>query len=146
MFGDRKPVPVADTPFEENGGRFSPDSRWIAYQATESGRPEIYVQRFPERNQKAQISTAGGTRPQWKRDGRELFYVANNQLMAVPITTADSSVTAGTPMALFPMRAGSDYTASADGQRFLVSRLAEEAAPITILLNWNRSPTHGGPP
>ena len=29
--GDRRPIPVAQTSFGETQGRFSPDSRWIAY-------------------------------------------------------------------------------------------------------------------
>jgi Tol biopolymer transport system component len=45
--GDRKPVPVVRTRFEERDAQFSPDGRWIAYQSNESGRFEIYAQPFP---------------------------------------------------------------------------------------------------
>jgi len=45
--GERQPVAVAQTAFEESEGRFSPDGRWIAYQSNDTGRNEIYVQLFP---------------------------------------------------------------------------------------------------
>ena len=50
------------TAFEEAGGRFLPDGRWIAYQSNESGRTEVYVQPFPGPGRNWQISTeSGGT-------------------------------------------------------------------------------------
>jgi Tol biopolymer transport system component len=82
--GDRKPVAVARMPFSEDYGRFSPDGHWIAYQSDESGPYEIYVQPFPGPGAKTQVSTTGGTLPTWRRAGRELFYLANDRLMAVP--------------------------------------------------------------
>jgi eukaryotic-like serine/threonine-protein kinase len=137
LFGDRKPIAVAQTPFAEAAGRFAPDGRWVAHQSDESGRTEIYVQSFPEPSVKTQISTSGGTTPEWRGDGKELFYVSNDRVMAVPITLGTSKVEAGTPVALFPLAAGTSWTVSGDGQRFLVARQTKEASPITVLLNWN---------
>ena len=74
--GDRKPFPVVQTTFEERDGQFSPDGKWIAYQSNESGRVEIYVQPFPGTGRKERISTSGGTQVRWRRDGKELFYIA----------------------------------------------------------------------
>ena len=76
--GDREPIPVVKTEFEERDGQFSPDGRWIAYTSNASGRVEVYVQPFPGPGGKWQISTAGGTEPRWRRDGRELFYLASD--------------------------------------------------------------------
>ena len=135
--GDRKPVAVARMPFREDYGRFSPDGHWIAYQSNESGQSEICVQPFPEPGAKTQISTKGGTRPAWRRDGRELFYLANDRLMAAPITLSDAKVDVGTPVALFSVPPGaSQYDVTADGQRFLFNTVVKEASPITILMNW----------
>jgi dipeptidyl aminopeptidase/acylaminoacyl peptidase len=137
LFGERKPFLVAQTPLDEAEGRFSPDSRWIAYQSNESGRNEIYVQPFPGSGGRSQVSTDGGTNAQWRRDGRELFYLGlDNRLMAVRVTVNRSSVEAGTPVALFSMPPGSQYAAAPDGERFLVNMITADPSPVTILLNW----------
>jgi Tol biopolymer transport system component len=153
LTGERKPFPVVQTRFDEIEGQFSPDGRWLAFASNESGRYEIYVRPFPESGDKWQVSTAGGTQPRWRQDGRELFYVApDNRLMAVPIRVASDahSVDVGAPVALFPTRlanganigaAGSSaraqYAVASDG-RFLMNVAAEVAitSPITIVQNW----------
>ena len=85
---DRKVTPFLHGEFDENTGDFSPDGRWVAYESNESGRYEIYVQPFPGPGGKWQVSTNGGTAPVWRRDGKELFYVApDRKLMAVPVKT-----------------------------------------------------------
>ena len=101
------------------------------------------VRAFPGAGGKSQISTNGGTNPQWRHDGRELFYMGpNNRLMAVPIKlpTNGQAVEAGTPVTLFTVRPGSQYEAAPDGQRFLLNTLTEGAAPITVILNWAGRP------
>ncbi len=108
----------------ERAGRISPDGRWLAYHSNESGTNEIYVHPFPDvESGRWQVSTAGGTRPQWGPDGRELFYVsADLQLMRVPIRT-EGTFSYGSPEALFSYRPYFNYfDVSADGQRFLMIR------------------------
>jgi eukaryotic-like serine/threonine-protein kinase len=61
LSGDKKPLAVTQTAFNEDSGRFSPDGRWVAYASNESGRYEIYVQPFPGPGGKLQVSTRGGT-------------------------------------------------------------------------------------
>jgi serine/threonine protein kinase len=152
MEGDRKPFPVVQTNFRETDGQFSPDGRWIAYQSDESGRFEIYVQRFPGPGGKVGgkwlISTNGGAQVRWRRDGQELFYIAlDGRLMAVAIRLASSgqAVEAGAPVPLFATHVGGavqgvsrqQYIVSVDGQRFLMNTVTEDAtAPITVILNW----------
>ena len=90
LFGDRKPFPLAQTAFNETGGVFSPDGRWIAYTSDEGGQPNVYVQPFPGAGGKYQVSRDAGSHPVWRADGKELFYLgADATLMAVPID-ADS--------------------------------------------------------
>ena len=124
--------------------RVSPDGKWIAYTSDESKRQEeVYVQSFPAAGAKYQISTEGGTQPRWRRDGRELFYIAGNgKLMAVPVQTG-ASFEYGAATALFqppvpegPATAG--YEVSADGQNFLMRTIPSGAPmpPITIVTNW----------
>jgi hypothetical protein len=142
---DRKATPFLTTVANNVQGHLSPDGRWIAYASDESGRWEVYVQPFPATGGKWQISTSGGSQPVWRRDSKELFYMAAGRtLMAVPVT-ADSTFEAGVPRLLFQTRTPSvlqpyptNYAVSADGQRFLVNNVVEEgfSPPITVVLNW----------
>jgi Tol biopolymer transport system component len=146
LTGDRKPYPFLQTEFNETHSQFSPDGRFIAYVSDESGRAEVYVQSFPSTGGKWQISTSGGDQPQWRPDGKELFYIAaDKSLMAVQIESGDS-FELGSPVALFttgvpPGSLTGDrnhYVVAADGQRFLIINLVEEGnkQPITFVANW----------
>jgi eukaryotic-like serine/threonine-protein kinase len=150
MTGERKPFAVLESTFDEIEGQFSPDGRWLAYASNESGRYEIYIRTFPEVGGKWQVSAAGGTQPRWRRDGRELFYVApDTRLMAVTLRLKpDANLPeAGTPVALFPaglatgpntaFNAHAQYAVAPDG-RFLVNMASDNGitAPITIVHNW----------
>ena len=85
LLGDQEPFPFLQTEFPEREGSLSPNGSWMVYDSTESGRREVYVQSFPTPGSKWQVSTQGGSTPKWRKDGRELFYLANdNRLMAVP--------------------------------------------------------------
>lgn len=146
LFGDRKPFPFLNSEFNENHAQFSPDGRWVAYVSDEFGRAEVYVQSFPVSGGQWQVSTTGGDQPQWRRDGRELFYVTpDKKLMAVAVTPG-ASFKAGAPVTLFATRIPTtsltddrnNFVPAADGQRFLVNNLVEEGntRPITLVLNW----------
>ena len=145
MQGDRPPMPVVQTPYAERDGQFSPDGKLLAYESDESGQPNIYLQPFPEPGTKVRVSTQGGTQARWRRDGKELFYIAADQyLMAVPITGTAGSSRVGTPVRLFrtrtaPVRSISrqQYVVAPDGQRFLIITAGDApSSPITLVLNW----------
>src|SRR5262249_8234296 len=107
LVGERKPSPVAQTTFDERGGEFSPDGRWIAYESNESGQFEVYVRSFPVGDPKSIVSKGGGTQPRWSRDGKELFYSApDRRLMAVTVAVSADGATidANAPVPLFPVR------------------------------------------
>ena len=141
---DRKPLVVANTPFTENNGQFSPDGRLVAYETNESGRFEIVVQTFPERRGKWQPSTAGGRQPRWRADGKELYFVApDSTMMAVTVAASGAELEAGKAVALFSTNIpwGSDkaqYAVARDG-RFLINQTREGTAtpPITLIQHWN---------
>lgn len=140
QFGDRKPYPYLQAQFDEQLGRFSPDGNWVAYVSDESGRDEVYVQAFPLSGEKQTISSGGGSEPQWRKDGSELFYVAGDRnLMAVPVKPG-KVFRAGAPKALFPITLSafgrSYYAVSGDGQRVLTNQTSGELTPITVVLNW----------
>ena len=151
--GKGQPFPVVRTTFDEQLAQFSPDGRWIAYQSNESGRPDVYVQPFPGPGTRSLVSTSGGSHARWRRDGRELFYLATNgRLMAVPIRVAPNAQAPeiGLPEALFTPALGGavqqgdfrqQYMVSPDGRQFLVPTVTEEStAPIKVILNWKPRP------
>jgi len=137
--GDRTPVPVVRTRFNEYGGAVSPDGHWITYYSEESGKSEVYVQSYPEPGHKYQVSTAGGATSAWSKDGRQiLFGSLDGNVMIADVATVPS-FKVGRPRALFKARQdATGFTATRDFSRFLMSVPAGEAAPptITIELNW----------
>jgi serine/threonine protein kinase len=145
--GDGGPSPVLATTAEERDGRLSPDGRWLAYASNESGRFEVYVQTFPPSGPKWQISRDGGGQPQWRGDGRELFYLsADSRITAVAVHAGARTFDSGSPHPLFAVRMASlerltpiaQYAAAADGQTFVVNGLSERALAraVTVILNW----------
>ena len=147
LFGDKKPELFLQTPFAEQHARFSPDGKWIAYVSDESRTAEVYVQSFPPSGGKWQVSTKGGFTPRWRRDGKELFYLApDRRIMSVDVKAAGTTFEVSTARALFEApvdvasaAAANRYDVSADGQRFLVNAPVENtgSAPITVVVNWN---------
>jgi hypothetical protein len=145
LFGDRTPIPLVQSAFEEGSPRFSPDGRWFAYASDESGRTEVYVQPFPQTGMKTRVTASGGFEPRWRRDGRELFYLTPDGLLtAVPVTLTPG-FGFGSPQRLFQTRVPflgslwrSNYEVADNGNRFLVNTLVEDtgASPITVVVNW----------
>jgi len=144
-----QPIEITHANFDEKFGQFSPDGKWVSYESTESGRPDIFVQSFPDGQGKTQVSTGGGSQGLWRADGREFFYISTDgQLMAVPVRPRNAgAIEFGTPARLFPIRVESmpqggvshQYVPSADGQRFLMSAFVEQqAVPLTLILNHPR--------
>ena len=145
--------PFVATPFDEGGGTFSPDGRWVAYQSDESGKVEIYVTDFPARGNRVQVSTDGGSEPVWARNGKELFYRSGKKLFSVPVTFG-THFAAGTPKLLFEhefvfsSEKGNAYDASADGQRFYFVQQesrADQEALLNFVLNWSEELTRLAP-
>jgi eukaryotic-like serine/threonine-protein kinase len=145
--GTRRVMPLVQSPFIERNGIFSPDGRWIAYDANDSGRFEIYVRPFPDVNSGHwQVSTTGGTRPLWARNGQELVYVSlTGALMRVGVERGPSWA-ATTPTLLVKegyftnpsVFTGRTYDIAPDGQRFLMIKEGgssdQIAAPAQIIV------------
>ncbi len=122
---------------------FSPDGKFISYTSNESGRNEIYVQRFPLTSDKWTISSTGGSESTWRKDSKELFFLSEeNKLMSAEINSAngfESSI----PRQLFDAgglkrMTGTTYAPAGDGQRFLLcmSTDSDQSSALTIVLNW----------
>jgi hypothetical protein len=123
----------------------SPDGRWLAYVSNESGRNEIYVEPFRRPGERVGVSRDGAGQPEWRGDGKELFYLSNDgRLMAVDVREAASGLEVGTPEVLVSADAltavvvGS-YGVTADGQRFLVKMRVEDDVKqrIHVVTNWS---------
>jgi eukaryotic-like serine/threonine-protein kinase len=140
--GDRKPMRFAATGTGGSWAQFSPDGRWIAYASSETGRREVYIAPFQRPGRTVPISTNGGDSPRWRRDGKEIFYVIdNNTLVSVAVGGGDSTIDVGDATPLFQTRFSNTpfpYAVAADGQRFLINRPVEETTepPITLIVNW----------
>jgi Tol biopolymer transport system component len=144
---DRKPFPYLQTPFNESQAQISPDGNWVAYASNELGRDEIFLQSFPRPGSKRQVSSGGGVQPRWRADGRELFYLALDQMLMSVAVRPGEHPELGTPVALFQTRLNTIgtvapdnqqlYDVTSDGRRFLLSLPPEQAGPpITVILNW----------
>lgn len=132
-------------PMRQQQAQFSPDTRYVAFGDDRSGTFEIYVQPFPDASQgKWMVSSGGGTEPRWSPDGKELFYLAGQSLMSVPVTLTPT-FSMGTPVRLFeaPVQAGytneSDiWQVHPDGKRFLMlpPDKGQVGPPLNVIVNW----------
>jgi Tol biopolymer transport system component/tRNA A-37 threonylcarbamoyl transferase component Bud32 len=152
LFGDRKPYPVLNTEFDEHQGQLSPDGHWLAYRSDVDGSYEIYVRSFTAEGkvgtERQRISTGGGSQPRFRRDGRELFYLADDGwMMAVALTATATTFAPGPPKRLFKPRMLTrgfepqfEYDVTRDGQRFLIGNILDgpEGTPPRpmVILNW----------
>ena len=145
LTGNHTVTALVQSPFAERNGILSPDGRWLAYEANDSGQVEIYVRPYPPiTSGHWQVSTGGGTRPLWSRTGQELFYVSPaGAIMRVGVgsgatwatTTPSTIVKEGYTTALGAF-IGRTYDISRDGQRFLVVKTASDpnVAPPQIIV------------
>lgn len=150
--GEFEPTGLLAENYTERNAELSPNGRWMAYESNESGSSEIYFRPFPNvDDDKVQVSSVGGIKPLWSRDGSELFYLqpgsGATQLMAVSVQPDGATFASSNRTALldWPYRAdgqGRTYDVSLDGQQFLAIKPVVSADPeessnqIVIILNW----------
>ena len=133
---------VLQTRAYEGGARLSPDGRWMSYVSDETGRNEVYLTPFPGPGERLQVSTEGGTQAIWNPNGKEIFYRADDRMMAVDVTT-DPAPRLSSPKVLFEGRyaygAGitiANFDVSRDGQRFVMVKPESGAGRLSVVLNW----------
>ena len=143
-------IPLLQTSFDSSYSALSPDQGYLAFSANDTGRSEIYVQRFQGGDaprlagERRRVSHDGGNGARWRRDGKELFFLsADRQIMAVAVKQG-TEIEFGPPTALFrlptsyrslaPVTPG--YEVSSDGQRFLVPVRKAVGAPLQVVVNW----------
>jgi Tol biopolymer transport system component len=145
---DRQAHPLLQSQWLIHNAQFSPDGKFVAFASSETGSWEVYVSPFPSFSSRWQVSRGdGGEEPRWRRDGKELFYLApDGRLMAADVKTG-TGFEAGLPAVLFqthprqPLSAMDFFTydVTADGQKFLVNSKVDvsNTAPLSVVLNWS---------
>ena len=143
LFGDREPFVVLDTPYTKDQAQFSPNARWIAYNADNTGRHEVYVTSFPRGGEEIPVSKDGGMQPRWSHDGRELFFLdPESRLMVVDVEEVGEDLEFGTPQVLFSTRLRAipnveKYDVTRDGKRFIMAVPVESSdAQLHVVVNW----------
>ncbi len=150
LSGERVPRTFLATPDEESNGDFSPDGRWVAYTSDESGNKEVYVASFPDPTRRLRVTSEGGSKPRWSRDGKELYYLRAGELMAVPVGRQGDDPAFGEGRRLFamPLLAMNDpgfddstrYDVAPDGRFLALLREGERASiPLVLVLNWQET-------
>ena len=130
-------------------GRFSPDGKWIAYVSNETGRYEVIVRPFEGSAAAVQVSVDGGFLPEWRRDGRELYFVApDNRLMAAPVAASTGQFSSQQPVPLFQIRTNRAlpdtltddriYAPDGQGDRFIVIQQTGEPVPPVLHVIFDR--------
>jgi len=133
------PRALIATPNNEIQGRLSPDAKWLAYASDEAGRWDVYITAFPSGVGKWQVSTGGGSHPEWRADGKELFFIAADGRLTAASVRIGAAPEIGAREPLFQTRLSfpvapfrADYAVSADGQRFIINTPVPDATPQSI--------------
>jgi Tol biopolymer transport system component len=137
---DARPTPFADGPTTPSLSRPSPDGMWVAFNAMEGGRFQLFVQPASPGGVRRQVTVDGGREPVWRRDGRELYFRRNDEVLAMTIQPG-SALTWSRPTVLFKgsySNLGPDFDVAPDGRLLL---LKEEAGPpppsqLNVVVNW----------
>ncbi len=152
MSGERTPTPLLNTVSDESLAQISPNGKWLAFRADESGRNQVYVVPFPSGSGKWQVSAGQGSFPRWHRGGRELFFatqVSQGTFMAATVNSGPETFDVVSLAELFnpgylnvlhppPYH---PFAISPDGQRFLIplpppDPMNTQSVPIAVVMNW----------
>jgi len=155
---NRKLIRVLSTSFHESNAAFSPDGKWLTFTSNESGRPEIYVQAFEASagnprvvGERHLVTRSGAQTLRWRRDGKELFYLAlDGRVFAVPVKLSSKpEFGPATPLFTISTEARAaihvtpGFDVSLDGQRFLIPVVSSQDGPsIVVMQNWEAALPH----
>jgi dipeptidyl aminopeptidase/acylaminoacyl peptidase len=140
-FADRKSVPLLDTSIPEVDAAISPDGRWMIYQASESGRYEVYLTTFPPSGTKLSVTSENGADALWSNDGKKLFYVnaTTLELLSLDVKPGNPPEFGGRRRIhagpLFWWSAHS-FDIDTKGRRVLIHASSAPQTDITVLLHW----------
>jgi Tol biopolymer transport system component len=141
-------TPVVRSAFNDVQGVISPDGRWMAWASDDSGRFEIYVDRFPKPQGRIKLTAGGGSDPRWRRDGGELYFRRGSEIHAATLAMAGATLDILSTARLFAAGADlRDYDARRDGRGFVLNLPADPGPqrPATLLLHWLQLIERAGP-
>ena len=136
---DGKARPIVQTSANEQDGAISPDGRWLAYQSDQSGRAEVYVRSFPNVSRMWPVSSGGGVRPRWSRNGRELYFRSGDnldQMLAVEVSSTGTDFVASKPKVLFTGPYAIGYGVARDGRFLMIKPEPQAITQLNIVENW----------
>lgn len=138
-----KPVPSGDRDFMKDQMHLSPDGTRVAYNAISAGRQEVFIAAFPSFTGTVQVSAEGGVQPLWRKDGKELFYLApDKNLMSVQVR-AGAAIDVSAPKLLFRTSLAckyccSEYAVSGDSRRIYVLEPVPSAQEtLHVITRWD---------
>ncbi len=142
LAGDRKPVPLLVSAFDEKQPRVSPDGRWLLYISNESGREEVYVRSLQQGGGRALVSVNGGGEPLWAPDGRRAFFRVGDQVWEAALSFAPAPTVTARRMLFRGFYATSafhpNYDIAPDGQHFVMIKPVNENRRLVMVVNWRR--------
>ena len=141
---DKRVRVVLNSSANETAGKLSPDGRWLAYTANDSGRAEVYVRPYPDVTaDRITVTAIGGRAPHWRRDGRELIVRdPSGDLHGVPVSYAGGTIAFGAPARILDTAGIGRNTIGAIeplAARFLYAVPTETdavASEYRVVLNW----------
>jgi Tol biopolymer transport system component len=144
----RKVLPLVQGPFDHSQPCLSPDGQYLAFIANETGRDEIYVQRFEDGDpprltrERKRVSQNGGFMPRWCNGGKELVFLSpEREVMAAECRLGTAEF--GSPIRLFQLPTSframappvAAFDVAPDGRKFL-ALVGKSADPLHIIVNW----------
>ena len=100
----------------------------------------VYLAPFPPTGVKWQVSSIGGAAPQWRADGKEVFYFTGGQIVSVPVNlTNPPEIGAAEPLFSIPFGIARRWDATPDGKVFVAAVHDAEKkppAPLTLVQNF----------
>jgi Tol biopolymer transport system component len=137
IYSGGKAAPLLASSFNEAFARFSPNGRFIAFEADDGGVSHVYVQPFPA-GPRTTISIEEGHSPQWTVDGQQMLYSTGSRMMVVDVQT-QPTLRVGQPRVLFKEEPfpWKTIAVAPDGRGLMRSpRSLEGPLELRVILNW----------
>jgi eukaryotic-like serine/threonine-protein kinase len=143
LAGEATPTPIFESSSSDGfgGASFSPDGRWLAYESNATGTREIWVRQYPSAGSPIRVSANGGFEPTWNRNGREILYLQQDDLMSVAVDTSGGVFTFKPAVRLFITHSPSNtqppsYDVAPDGSLLMLKARPIVRPPLEVVLDW----------